>query len=379
MRHIKVKQGDAVEIVPASFINKLYKFCTDDELDDVSNVEGSLYVSNAYETQINYLTDKFKNLKINVSGEYYIVIADDEARRVMANKYGDGVGITPTKAATITKLDALFTSNTNIVSFDELSEFHNLTKIADSTFKDCTNLESINIPETVTVIAPQAFDGCTKLSTEINLPNLTSLSWWVFKDTSITKVVSLGKITTLSEGVFQNCTKLESVTLPDTLQEIYKGTFTHCTSLETCDIPQSVTTINPQAFDGCTKLVGEINLPNLTSLSWGAFRNTAITKVISLGEITKLGDYTFYNCTKLTNVVLPSTLQNMYSYVFANCTELKKMVLNSVDAPTITWNTFSGTTTCQFYVPDDSVDAYKAASGWSDYADRIHPISEYTE
>ena len=30
------------------------------------------------------------------------------------------------------------------------------------------------------------------------------------------------------------------------------------------------------------------------------------------------------------------------------------------------------------YVPDESVDAYKAASVWSNYASVIHPMSEYT-
>ena len=34
---------------------------------------------------------------------------------------------------------------------------------------------------------------------------------------------------------------------------------------------------------------------------------------------------------------------------------------------------------CRFYVPDQSVETYKAASGWSQYADRIYPLSQKTE
>lgn len=32
-----------------------------------------------------------------------------------------------------------------------------------------------------------------------------------------------------------------------------------------------------------------------------------------------------------------------------------------------------------FYVPDESVEAYKAAENWSKYADKIKPLSEYVE
>ena len=30
-----------------------------------------------------------------------------------------------------------------------------------------------------------------------------------------------------------------------------------------------------------------------------------------------------------------------------------------------------------FYVPDSAVDTYKEATNWSNYADRIKPLSEY--
>jgi hypothetical protein len=179
-----------------------------------------LYVSNAYETQINYLTDKFKNLKINVSGEYYIAIADDEVCRVMANKYGDGVGVTPTKAATITYLSGFYGNNT-IVHFDELNKLSNLTSIGGTAFFGCTNLITCPLPQTITKLYNSCFNGCTKLTGEIDLPNLTDSGegGW-FWGTSITKVKNLGKITAIPTQAFRDCDKLEEVTIPDTCKTL---------------------------------------------------------------------------------------------------------------------------------------------------------------
>ena len=55
----------------------------------------------------------------------------------------------------------------------------------------------------------------------------------------------------------------------------------------------------------------------------------------------------------------------------------KVLVMKAVTPPTIQNNTFMGlSNTAAFYVPDESVEAYKAATNWSAYASRISPISQ---
>ena len=49
------------------------------------------------------------------------------------------------------------------------------------------------------------------------------------------------------------------------------------------------------------------------------------------------------------------------------------MVPPTIGGQWIRYNTIG-----KVYVPDDSLEAYKAASGWSYYEERIHPMSEYT-
>lgn len=42
--------------------------------------------------------------------------------------------------------------------------------------------------------------------------------------------------------------------------------------------------------------------------------------------------------------------------------------------PDIEWAVFIDTNNCPIYVPEASVDDYKTAEWWSDYADRIQAI-----
>lgn len=74
-------------------------------------------------------------------------------------------------------------------------------------------------------------------------------------------------------------------------------------------------------------------------------------------------------------LVLPQTITNIanYSIQQLKCT---KIVLHASVPPTITNSSFCEATDIKFYVPDASVDAYKAATNWSQYADKIYPISQ---
>lgn len=58
----------------------------------------------------------------------------------------------------------------------------------------------------------------------------------------------------LADGCFENCEKLSSIELPDTLENIGKGAFRGCTSLRGIQIPESVKRIGIEAFYGCTAL-----------------------------------------------------------------------------------------------------------------------------
>ena len=99
--------------------------------------------------------------------------------------------------------------------------------------------------------------------------------------------------------------------------------------------------------------------------------------------ITQLNGEAFYNCTSLSYVEFPSTFRTFYLFSgstyrhFYNVPASCAVILKAKTPPTAVndvFNRFSG----NVYVPDDSVDSYKAATGWSSIAARILPMSEYT-
>ena len=109
----------------------------------------------------------------------------------------------------------------------------------------------------------------------------------------------------------------------------------------------------------------------------------------NLGKITTIpnGYNDFRGCFRsqksLTYAKLPNTLTSIGNYAFNDCSALVTFICNATTPPTLASNVFNNTPiaskTGTIYVPDASVDAYKAATNWSQYADIIKPLSEYTE
>ena len=306
-------------------------------------------------------------------------------------------------------------------------------------FYACSNLEYVNIPEKVAIIPTMCFYNCSKLSSvvldwskltsigdsafyncpleiaEIRTPNLTYLGSNAFYNATIRKWLDMGKITSLTSAgavkanieevvvpstiltilanSFNGCTNLTSIgTLPEGLTEIGNYAFKGCRVLEGINLPQSITSLGTSAFGECALLEGTINLPNLTGiLNDEVFGRTAIERVESLGSITqfKLSQSTigwgsvypcFYSCKNLKYVNLPDTLTAFGVGTFYNCSSLEEVICRAVTPPTLSSYDFGNTnSTFVIYVPDESVEAYKSATNWSQYSDRIKPLSEYIE
>ena len=105
---------------------------------------------------------------------------------------------------------------------------------------------------------------------------------------------------------------------------------------------------------------------------------TKLTDVTLPPNITKL-NFTFSNCTSLKHMTIPSKVSVLAtSGIWENCSSLESLTFLSVTPPDLGDNyqsTFQNTNNCILYVPAESVNAYKAADGWKDYASRIKPIN----
>ena len=151
-----------------------------------------------------------------------------------------------------------------------------------------------------------------------------------FSEASIKMIVSLFSSTT---GTFEGCTKLKTVTLPDTVTQFYSQTFKNCTALEEINIPKSIQVIQPQEFLGCSSLkTVDFRGSSVVRLCEEAFKGCTSLASVYLGEPENLSidAYAFQDCTNLETVDCSKTnISSIENYAFYNCSKLKKIDLSS--------------------------------------------------
>lgn len=149
------------------------------------------------------------------------------------------------------------------------------------------------------------------------------------------------------------------IAVPDGVTSIGGRAFFYCENLTSVNIPASVASIGIRAFEHCINLTS-VNIPN---------------------GVPAIKDATFRGCTNLTSIVIPSSVESLSASSFSQCSHLTTVIFNRITPPTMIinqWNSvFDGThADLKIYVPDASVDAYKTATNWVAYADKILPLSQ---
>ena len=160
-----------------------------------------------------------------------------------------------------------------------------------------------------------------------------------------------GDVTTIGYDAFYNRESLTSVNIPDSVTTIGGCAFVYCRSLTSVNIPDSVTTIGIKAFYCCTSLTS-VNIPD---------------------SVTTIGNSAFWACTSLTSVNIGDSVTTIGDYAFRSCNSLKRVYCKATTPPALggTYVFYDNGSGRKIYVPAGSVEAYKSADGWNEYADAI--------
>ena len=273
-----------------------------------------------------------------------------------------------------------------------------LTYIGENAFYNCSfrtsrGLTNIHISSGVTYIGECAFrrcegeDECSLTSITVDSSNAVYDSrndCNAIIETSTNKLIKGCKNTIIPDSIrriedyafeFNRC--LSAVTLPDGLTSIGVDAFVYCSGITSISIPNSVTSIGSGAFFGCEGLTnctlgsGITSIPN--QLFCGCYSLSAFTIPNS---VTSIGYSAFWSCSRnLTSITIPSGVTLIDDEAFMWCRNLRSVTVNPSTPPALGTNVFKGANSnLRIYVPSTSVDTYKAASGWSDYASRIQAI-----
>ena len=315
----------------------------------------------------------------------------------------------------------------------------NVTAIKESAFSNCSKITLLTIPNTVKTIGKNAFYLCTGIL-EVTIPeSVTKIGDMAFQWCSGMLQLTLGNgVTEIERGAFEYCKKLQQVTIGNNVTTIGERVFSSCENLKQVTVPESVTSIGSAAFDYTIALtainvaegntaycsdggilfnkdkttlvqypagktetayaipdgvttIGEsafsynkkltaVTIPeSVTAIGSSAFSGCEALKTITVPDgVTKIEDWTFSPCTALTKVTLGNGVTSIGFRVFVDCSALAELTVTATEPPVVAANAFENVSRdITVYVPAESLDAYKAASVWSEFTN-LQPWGQIT-
>jgi len=233
-----------------------------------------------------------------------------------------------------------------------------MTAIGSCAFYDFDALTEVVIPDSVTHIGMNAFNGCGSLANLELGSGVEVIDTNAFKlCVALTELAIPDSVTEIWPSAFESCTALECVTLGSSVRTIGNYAFLNCESLNGVVIPDSVTSIGGSAFEYCYNLETVTLGSGVETIGDGAFGKTALTEVVIPDGVNYIGYWAFWDCKQLETVTLGNSVAAIEDNAFSGCGGLGAVTFKG-DAPTFGASTFSGVTATCYYPAD--------AAGWAD-------------
>ncbi len=182
-------------------------------------------------------------------------------------------------------------------------------------------------------------------------------------------------VTSLEKGAFQYA-PFEELDIRCQVTILPEGCCFAMPNLTKVWLPETLVKIDVDAFNSCSALryFNEIyvlrcaDFPNLTTIGESAFANSRLSSVYLNGNVTKVGEYAFFNCTHLHDLILGEKLTTIGKYAFSGCTEISWFHNYAAKPQPYTTGMLEGVSKqTTIRVPFNSLNAYKTADGWKDF------------
>ena len=295
---------------------------------------------------------------------------------------------------------------------------YTVTSLADNGFYDCSNLTTLNLPETITSIG-QSVSGTGEAFETINvseenrfyssengvlfnkdktalvkIPDGRTGEYTVpssvqiiensaFASSRLSKVTCQEGLREIKDGAFVN-SNLTEIIFPESLSIIGVSAFQNCSNLVDITIPAGVEEIGGSAFGECMSLL-DINVAeenkHYGSVDGVLFNKDKSTLIqypagksgpyIIPNTVTTIAQGVFVS-SKLTEITIPESVTNIVWGAFWYCDNLKKIIDLRIEPQAITGDAFTGVPTdIPVYVPKGSKEAYSQTENWNRFSNFV--------
>ena len=293
----------------------------------------------------------------------------DFGAKVVSHEVVDGECVIEFDAP-ITQIPSAAFQNKKLVG--KLRIPNTVTSIQNDVFNGCSALTGdLIIPNSVTEIGNNAFNGCTGFNGTLTLSNnLKTIGDNAFCDcTGFTGDLTLpNSVTTIGESAFAYCGRFTSLKLSDALTVIPKWAFVVCKFKGTLMLPSRLKMIDAGAFESCSEFTGVLTLPNsVTTIGASAFGFCSGFTKLKLSEaLTVIHEYAFQCCNNLTiesenpsQVTLSKSLERIENGAFRECNQIK--IINFQSLPEVISSNIGNFMCWTVSLSDDSYISDKAS------------------